>query len=86
MCSTDSGQCLVVGSREHGNESSGSIQGYEFFDHIKDYQSLVKGSETCSYCTDFSYVRMVVSYMNIMIIKMLSKCFNFKENFATNSL
>jgi hypothetical protein len=27
----------VAGSREHGNETSGSIKGGEFLNHVRDY-------------------------------------------------
>jgi hypothetical protein len=37
----------VTGSREHGNESLGSIKGGEFLDYLSNYLLLKKDSALC---------------------------------------
>jgi len=38
----------VVGSCEHGNETSGSVKGREFLDYLSNYYNLKKDSALCS--------------------------------------
>jgi len=48
MDSSGSGEDLVVGSCQHGNEPSGCIKDGEFLDQLSDYQLLKYNSAPCN--------------------------------------